>query len=153
MKGPVQLFPIRLGEVARMWRNKLDQRLKHLGLSQARGFALLLLSQHQGALPQNELAERVGIRGSTLVRQLDRLERQGLVERREDRHDRRVKTVHLTDKAEPLVDQIEAVAQGLRREMLAEIGEAELRSCVSVLDRVKIRLADGCARSGDRKAG
>ena len=153
MKGPVQLFPIRLGEVARMWRNELDRRLKHLGLSQARGFALLLLSQHQGAMPQNELAERVGIRGSTLVRQLDLLERQGLVERRENLQDRRVKTVHLTRKAQPLVGQIEAVAQRLRREALAEIGLSELRSCLSVLDRVKSRLASDSSRESDRQAG
>lgn len=147
MKGPIQLFPVRLGEVARMWRNEFDQRVKPLGLSQARGFALLLLSKRADGMTQNELADRVGIRGSTLVRQLDLLERQGLVVRQETPHDRRVKTVQLTPKAEPLVHAVERVAQQLRSEMLSGITEAELRSSLSVLERIKDRLlADGCRR-------
>ena len=85
-------FARRLAETNQKWRAELDLRLGPLGLSQARGLILHYLSIHGDGLQQNELAEIVGIRGSTLVRQLDRLESDGWVARRNDPEDRRAKT-------------------------------------------------------------
>ena len=96
-------FARRLAETNQRWRAELDLRLGPLGLSQARGLILHYLSIHGDGLQQNELADIVGIRGSTLVRQLDRLESDGWVERRNDPGDRRAKTIHLSDKAAPIV--------------------------------------------------
>ena len=149
-RGLLQQFPNRLGELARLWRNALDQRLKPMGLSHARGITLLLLSQ-QGGMSQSALAERVTVRGSTLARQLDLLEADGLIERRELADDRRVKTVYLTPRAEPLVIEIEEAAHELRREFLDGVTEAELRTCLSVFERVKRRLVDREAGAEPRR--
>ena len=95
-------------------------------------FAGVLVSPHAG---------RLLIEGPTLVRTLDWLEGEGLVERREAPHDRRAKTLHLTAKARPLIHRIEAAATGVRAEILAGIPEAELAHCLAVLERVAVGLA------------
>ena len=70
-------FGLLLGGAARAWRLKLDQRLKPIGLSQAKWRTLLHLSSAKGALTQSEVAARLGIEEPTLVNLLHRLERAG----------------------------------------------------------------------------
>ena len=86
-----------LHETARVWRHKLDQRLRPLGLSQARWRTLAHLAR--GHLTQRDLAERIGIEEPTLARLLSRLEDDGWIKRENARHDRRCKTVHLQRKS------------------------------------------------------
>jgi len=139
---PGYRFGLRLAEVSRLWRHELDTRLKPLGLSTARWMALVNLAANAEGLTQNALAIRVGIKGSTLVRQLDLLEADGWVERRDSPTDRRVKTVVLTPKAKPALASIAAVGRELRRELLHGMDEREIRACLALLDRIKARLQD-----------
>ena len=77
------LFGLELGLLARWWRSKLDERLRPLGLSQARWTALWHLARGGDGLTQKQLARAVGVEGPSMVRVLDALERDGLVERRQ----------------------------------------------------------------------
>jgi MarR family transcriptional regulator for hemolysin len=129
-----------LAEVSRLWRHVLDARLKPLGLSTARWVTLVNLSAHPEGMTQNALAIRVGIKGSTLVRQLDLLEADGWVERREQPGDRRVKRVFMTAKAKPALESIARVGRDLRRELLQDASEAEVRASLALLEGVKRRL-------------
>ena len=145
-------FAARLAETARMWRNELDARLVPLGLSQARGLILHYLALHGDGLQKNALADIVGIRGSTLVRQLDRLEVDGWVERRRDPVDRRAKTIHLAQKAAPLVAALEAKIQELRVELLSGLTDQHLEACFSVMDHIQGRIANS-NQGRDRDGG
>ena len=71
-----------LGETGRAWRYRLDQRLKPLGLSQAKWITLLKLAGAEDGMTQKELAERLGIESPTLARLLDRMAADGWIERR-----------------------------------------------------------------------
>ena len=137
---PSYRLGLALAEVSRLWRHVLDGRLKPLGLSTARWVALVNLSAHPEGMTQNALALRVGIKGSTLVRQLDLLEADGWVVRRAQPGDRRVKRVFLTPKAHPALASIAAVGRDLRRELLRDCSEAEIRASNRLLARVKSRL-------------
>lgn len=106
--------------LARLWRTELDNRLRPLGLSQARWILLVHLSEAKAGISQLHLADRAGVTGATLVRQIDQLELAGLVERREDPEDRRVKRVLLTDAGRRKFHQVDAVAGALRREVLED---------------------------------
>ncbi len=131
-----QLGPL-LGETARLWRARLDERLRPLGLSQARWLVLLQLARRGDGVMQKELAQWVGIEGPTLVRLLDRMSEDGWIQRRDFPHDRRAKTVHLTDKAHGVIGQINAVAAELRRELLDGVDPADIPTCLRVLQQVK----------------
>src|SRR5207247_1527794 len=61
---------------ARVWRQKLDERLKPMGLSQAKWRTLMHLSLAEDALTQAEIAARLGVEEPTVVTLLHRLERE-----------------------------------------------------------------------------
>jgi len=132
-------FAIEIGRVSRQWRKRLDERLKQTGLTQARWLVLLHLSQ-RGPMVQRELAELLGVEGPTLVRVLDNLERQGFVERRASGDDRRVKRVHLAEAAYPVLAEITRIAASLRKDLLAEVPDEELRAAWKVLKEIGDRL-------------
>ncbi len=133
-----QIGPL-LGETARAWRFCLDRRLKPLGLSRAKWMVLVHLSKNKEGMVQKDLACRLGIEGPTLVGLLDRMSHDGWIERRPFGGDRRSKTVHLTEKAESIADDIHQTAAVLRQEILDGISEEELAQCVRVLQRIKRR--------------
>lgn len=137
---PREAFGFEVGRISRRWRARLDERLRGLDLSQARWMALLQLSRAEGVLTQRELAERLGIEGPTLVRQLDRLEQHGLIERCPVAADRRAKHVRLTETAGPILAEINRIAGELRREILGPIDVGDLANCVDVLRRIGDRL-------------
>jgi len=121
---------------ARVWRLKLDERLKPMGLSQAKWRTLLHLSLAGDALTQAEIAARLGVEEPTMVTLLHRLEREGWITRTNSSHDRRCKMVLLGRRAQRVISQINAAAEKLRHELLENISAAELRTCVRVLTRI-----------------
>lgn len=132
-------FGMLLGETARLWRAKLDQRLRPFGLSQAKWMVLLYLARSENCMTQTALAEAIGIMGPTLTGLLNRLAADGWIERRGAHQDRRCKTVHLLPKADTALRQIEMTAAQLRNELLADISLDELASCAAVIRRIKLR--------------
>jgi MarR family transcriptional regulator for hemolysin len=124
---------------ARAWRQKLDKRLKPMGLSQAKWRTLMHLSIAQEALTQAEIAARLGVEEPTVVTLLHRLERESWITRRNSPHDRRCKMVLLGRRAERVITQINATAQKLRHELLAGIAESDLQTCMRVLTRIRER--------------
>jgi MarR family transcriptional regulator, transcriptional regulator for hemolysin len=121
---------------ARAWRLKLDERLKPMGLSQAKWRTLLHLSIAPGALTQAEIAGRLGIEEPSLVTLLNRLENEGWIARKGSPHDRRCKMVLLGRRAQRVISQINAAAEKLRHELLQDVSAADLRTCVRVLTRI-----------------
>ncbi|NMK50435.1 MarR family transcriptional regulator, partial [Achromobacter sp. Bel] len=94
---------------------------------------------------QGALAEALGVEGPSLVRVLDQLVAAGLMERREDTHDRRAKTLHLTDAGHALRAQVEDVLVELRRRLFHGVSEADLQACLRVFDALKVSLGRGTA--------
>lgn len=132
-------FAVELGRVSRRWRTRLDERLKHTGLTQARWIVLLQLSQ-AGTMSQRELADRINVEGPTLVRVLDKLEEQGLVARRACDDDRRIKHIHLTREARPVLKEITRISTALRRELLADVPAEDLARAWQILKAIGDRL-------------
>jgi MarR family transcriptional regulator for hemolysin len=133
----VDVFGPLLHGTARAWRLKLDERLKPMGLSQAKWRTLLHLSVAPGPLTQAEIAAHLGIEEPTLVTLLHRLESDRWVARKNASHDRRCKTVHLARRAQRVIAQINAAAFKLRHELLDDVSASELRTCIRVLDRIR----------------
>jgi MarR family transcriptional regulator, transcriptional regulator for hemolysin len=135
-----EAFALELGRVSRRWRTRLDERLRVTGLTQARWSTLLHLLRGGSCITQRELAERVGIEGPTLVRLLDALETQGLIERLPVEGDRRAKHIRLTEAAQPLLSEIDRIAGDLRRAIFADLHKDDLKTCLTVLRSIGDRL-------------
>jgi MarR family transcriptional regulator for hemolysin len=132
-------FAMELARVGRKWRARLDARVKHLGLTQARWIALLQL-RRSGPLSQRDLAEQIGVEGPTLVRLLDGLQQGGLIERTATHEDRRVKKIHLTASAYPLIEEITRISDALREELMESVPPEDLATAHRVLRLIGDRL-------------
>ena len=130
-------FPLALAELSSAWRNKLDMRLKPLGLSQAKWRILFYLSIEKTPPNQVALARRLSIEGPTLVGLLDRLSQDGWLTRTHNIDDRRTKTIELTPKAKSTIVKIHRIANKLREELLNAISIKELSICEKVLQQIK----------------
>lgn len=139
----VDVFGPLLHGTARAWRLKLDDRLKPMGLSQAKWRTLMHLSIAPGPLTQAEIASHLGIEEPTLVTLLHRLENERWVVRRNASHDRRCKTVHLAPRGQRVIEQISDAAFKLRHELLDDIPASELQTCMRVLDRIRRKAEKG----------
>lgn len=87
-----------------------------------RGF-LLLEAASGAARPQQVLAAQVGLDKTTMVAAVDDLVARGLVERRSDPADRRVRLVAVTERGERLRRRGREVVAATEAELLDELGE------------------------------
>ena len=130
-----------LVHTARGWRREVDRALAQYGLSEATALPLLTLArtagEDEGGIRQGALAAELGIEGPSLVRLLDALEAEGLVERRCDAADRRAKTLHLTDAGRTMVARIECVLNEVRARLLHLVDERDVETALRVLHAVQ----------------
>jgi len=129
-------FPFALARLARRWRKLLDERLKDLGVTQARWTTMVALHRGGEGVTQRELAQLMAIENPTLVRLLDNLEQQSLIERRPCEKDRRARRLHLTPQGEAFMATLDERAKVLRDQLLDGIKPEELEVCLDVFNRV-----------------
>ncbi|OYX34933.1 MAG: hypothetical protein B7Y99_04730 [Caulobacterales bacterium 32-69-10] len=134
-------FARELAMVSRLWRSRMSERLKAFEMTMPCWAALYWLWQAEGGVSQTVLAERAAVEPGTLVRTIDLLERQGLVERVASPHDRRVNLLHLTQAAHPIIAKIDKVADEVRAEAMGEIDPEEARAAMKLLRGVRAALA------------
>ena len=108
---------------------------KQLGLTSAHWKVILALNISDG-LTQKELADKIYVDGSTLVPVIDKMEQNGLVQRRADPKDRRINRIFLTPKSESTVDSIILIVLKLRKMIYRGISEDEINSVRKILDTI-----------------
>ncbi|WP_024512382.1 MarR family transcriptional regulator [Bradyrhizobium sp. ARR65] len=128
-----------IARLARLWRREANQALADHGLSEATALPLLVLSRRGKLVRQGVLAEEMGIEGPSLVRLIDLLQAEGLVERREDPTDRRAKILHLTATGEAKANEVNRVLRRVRAYLLKDIGSDELVTTFEALLSIEQR--------------
>jgi len=133
-----------LHDVGRLMRRRFDRSTRRIGLAitrqQAR--ALLSVARNEG-LSQAAIATMLDIEPIALVRLLDRLHEEGLVERRLHPTDRRVRTLWLTPLGWTVVDRILAINAQIREETCAGLTPAAREGLLRALDHMKTNLLAG----------
>jgi DNA-binding MarR family transcriptional regulator len=135
-------FGFLVHDVARLFARRFNQRaLLFLGLTRAQCKVLGYLARNEG-INQAGLADLLEIKPMTLVRQIDRMEEDGWIERRPDPGDRRARRLVLTEKARPILARILDLSNEIRAEAFAGLSEVEGRDLISLLGRVHGNLSD-----------
>lgn len=129
-------FTVALHSTARKWRLGLDHRLKFLGLSLAGWMTISTVAKAGKPMSQTELANAVGVESATMVTMLDRLVRDGLVERQPSTTDRRIKLISLTKAGKSANGKFRAEANLYRDELLAGCDAAALEQATVLLERI-----------------
>jgi MarR family transcriptional regulator, transcriptional regulator for hemolysin len=136
---------ILLHDVARIMRTRFDQWARNYGLTRAQGIILTRLERQPG-LSQNELASICEVEPITVGRLVDRLEARGLLERRADPQDRRIRRLHLLPAAEPVLAAIEDYKISLEEYLTDELEPEVKKAVVDALLHMKTKLTIEAAR-------
>jgi MarR family transcriptional regulator for hemolysin len=134
-------FGFLVNDVARLFGRRFDQNGRRLGLTRAQCRTLGYLARNEG-INQAGMADLLEIRPMTLVRQIDRMEETGWIERRPDPADRRARRLFLTAKARPILGRIWNVANDTRDEALALLSPGEAETLIDLLCRVHATLSE-----------
>jgi len=126
-------------DVARMQRTRFDQWARGYGMTRAQGLILLRLEGQPG-LSQNEMAAICEVEPITVGRLVDRLEARGLIERRPDPTDRRIKRLHLMPAAAPILAAINDYRRALREFMTGELDKSVQEAVIDALRHMKAKL-------------
>ena len=144
--SPGREFVFALHDVARLLRTLADQRARALSMTRAQWAVLKRLEMSEG-VKQAELAELLDLQPITLARLIDKLSGLGLVERRDDPHDRRANRLYLTEKAAPILVRLNALSEVLVGKALQDFDAEEIAALGKCMARMKANLKRELARS------
>ena len=112
------------------------QALEPLGIG-PREFLLMRFVAASEGQSQQALAERLGVPPSRMVAMVDHLEDAGLVERRADPEDRRVRGLHLTRKGRGVLDKASKIAIDYETRLCAGINREEREQLIDLLQKLQ----------------
>jgi len=133
-------------------RRALSVRLADEGMT-LRQWEVLAWMSVKGDFTQSKLAECLGIEPHTLAGVLDRMERDGWLERRPCEEDRRRKRVHPTEKAEAVWTQAVECCHQIRDQAVRGISAAELEAFRQTCAKIRTNLGDDCGDPCGEMAG
>jgi MarR family transcriptional regulator, transcriptional regulator for hemolysin len=147
-------FGFLVHDVSRLIKRRFERRARKMGLAITRQQAAVILNiAGKEGVSQAEVATWLGIEPIALVRMLDKLHDEGLVERRAHPTDRRVRTLWLTPAARPVVERILTINEAIRREAFSGLPPRTCDALIDVLSQIKDKLAlkeeVACDRSND----
>jgi DNA-binding MarR family transcriptional regulator len=125
----------RLTLAARLARQVFDRRLAALGSTFASYVTLGTLAAN-GPVIQRRLAGMLGVEPATLSRQLERLERDGLVAREPATGDHRAMLVRLTDQGHSLLQRLDGEMADADAELCAPLTAEQAEQLGGLLDRL-----------------
>ena len=133
-------FGFLMHDTTRLMNRYYDRRVRIYGISRTQWTLLTYLSRYEG-VSQTRLAEYMDLAPMTLTRQIDKLEREGLLDRRQDPQDRRTNLIFLTEKSQPLMNRMHEIAVEAKEAALKNFNEGEREILRDYLVRMRENMA------------
>src|SRR5438309_10626309 len=134
-------FGFLVHDVSRLIKRRFERRARQMGLPITRQQAAVVLNvAGNEGVSQAEVATWLDMEPIALVRMLDKLHEEGLVERRAHPTDRRIRTLWLTPAARPVIERILIVNQAIRAEAFAGLPVQARDTVITILDGIKDNL-------------
>lgn len=131
-----------LHDVARTLRTRFDQKARAAHAMTRAQWVILSRLDRQPGMSQNEMAAICEVEPITVARLVDRLEARGLVERRADPSDRRIKRLHLLPAAKPILETIAEARDLMNARITAGLDENTRNMLIDALLVLKENLAN-----------
>ncbi|QIW16706.1 hypothetical protein A4G20_10380 [Pasteurellaceae bacterium RH1A] len=126
---------------ARLFAHLIGDALAPLGVLPA--YLPILFELWEGqALSQSDLVARSGLSQATMANTLNRMERDGLIERLANPSDARSRLIKLSKKAQALEGSIKEKAQQVNEEVLAVLSDEEVSQWIGIMQKVIQRQTD-----------
>ena len=136
-----------LSQVARLMIGRFYHLLEGMDIHPGQ-VALLMQLRKQDGQSQKELVERLCVKAPTVTVMIKRMERSGLIYRRQSREDRRSSLVYITDKGVHVLDQVEKAMQQLEQEALRDFTQEEQLYLRRMLTQMRDTLRQGDGAKG-----
>ena len=127
-------------QVSKAHRQSAEKVLNALGLHAGQEMIMLQLWIEEG-LTQSYLAERANVEPPTMTQMLQRMERCGLVERRQDAQDGRISRVYLTERGRELEKPVLQAWEYLEEQTLTGLSDVERALLRRLLSQVRTNLS------------
>ncbi|MFC5185057.1 MarR family winged helix-turn-helix transcriptional regulator [Actinomadura harenae] len=121
-----------MGQLHRQALRLIDDALAPEGLS-LRDYYVLVCLAEEGEMAQQQVADRLGMDRSDLVKLLDRLEDAGKVTRRRDTNDRRRHVLALTQKGQDAATRTAELCRPATEQLLGRLSEQEQQTLHTLL--------------------
>jgi DNA-binding MarR family transcriptional regulator len=141
-------FGFLVHDVSRLRRVVIDRALKPLGITRSQWWVLAFLSRRDG-MTQTALASDLDLTKVAIGGLLQRMEAGGIVNRRPDESDARIRRVFLTRDGARLVGKIRQQVEDIENEILGPNTDDELAITVHALRRMKETLLRMIGDDGD----
>ena len=114
---------------------KMHGHLRGQGLTNSQ-FGVLEALLHLGPLCQREIGEKILKSGGNMTLVIDNLEKRGLVERVQDKQDRRYVKIHLTPQGEGLISKVFPRHAAIAEEVFAILNEGDQKQLGKLLKKL-----------------
>jgi DNA-binding MarR family transcriptional regulator len=129
-------FGFLIHDVSRLRRVVVDRALKPLGVTRSQWWVLAFLSRRDG-MTQTALAADLDLTKVAIGGLIDRMEAAGVVERRADQRDGRIRRVYLTPAGTRLIATIRGNVEQIEQAILADVSERDLAAAAGTLLSIK----------------
>ncbi|MBA4541434.1 MULTISPECIES: MarR family winged helix-turn-helix transcriptional regulator [Thermoactinomyces] len=113
-----------LREISQIVKRKGRDILNHFPITPPQFTALIWLKD-EGDLTIGELSQKMFLACSTMTDLIDRMEKNGMVERVRDDRDRRVVRIHLLDKGRKIIEEVLETRRQYLSEILSHLSDDE----------------------------
>lgn len=124
-----------MNHIARQFAILLNEGLSPLGVSPAQ-FPILLTLWEKDGLSQNELVELADLKQATIANTLARMERDGLIVRKDNPNDARSRLIFLSDTAKALQEPATQIAQNINAGALSVLDDDEKQAFIEMMNKV-----------------
>jgi len=122
--------------LARRMDARMREELAELGLDLSAFATLMTLFEREG-IAQTELSAAVGVQSYATTRTLDKMEKEGLVERRANPKSRRAYQIFLTKKGRAFRGALIAIIARVNEEALQHLGGSNRKQLVKWLQEIE----------------
>lgn len=122
-------------KVAKKMADKMNERLVLVGSTRVQWIVMYYLLKY-GKMNQSDLGKKMDIKDSTVVRLIDRMEKEEFVERVKDAKDRRVTYVMLTGEGKKRIEELLPIGEEMSKVFSENISHEEFEIFNRVLDKM-----------------
>lgn len=128
------------GEIMRLHYLRLHSLLDEVGLYPGQSRLLFVLVHHGDGLSQREISEKLNIAPATLTVMIKRMEKAGLVYRKQDKEDQRISRVYVSEKGREAFKDSLVILDTISEDCFGSLTEEEVESLDIILNKVKSNL-------------
>ncbi len=126
-----------MGRAHRVWRDAINDIAQQLNISESRWQVMVTLVKVGEGTSQQQVATALRIEMPSLTRTLNKLEKQGLVERRQSSTDKRSHELWLTEEGRQITQHLQNRIDAIFDTVMAGVSEAELKVFARVVDNIE----------------